>query len=357
MKLLVAIVIAIIFQSITFTLYIEKNILQDSLVVSQRQPTSLCQNGTIHDSDKSQQTKLHTSRDAVLILASIPIDKRRIVSLWSGLECFVGSASHVVVSSAYWAKPIVDRVLVDVRNRIPHFSSREVTIEARFFDNERYDVGLWCDALQGFNTNDKYEDVILLNDSIFALRKFDGILDALRSNNYSMASLVHNTDEEGRLWLESVFRGFNGDGLSVFMNHSCVPQTHESFCKTLHRKSPNKRKTVQRLRKRCITEYHEVAMARQFSQPEKQTVGVYNGTVPEHLKSKNTSTFPTWVLHAPYWKEILIKEQNFPAAKVNQDSMIATLNDPLIGKCTMHMDQSLLRHIDFTLVERSIKYK
>lgn len=81
--------------------------------------------------------------DAVLVIAAVPIDERHIVSLWTALECFVvGSANHVVISSPYWARPIMNPLLQEVRKSIPHFASGDVQIEARFFENERYDVGL-----------------------------------------------------------------------------------------------------------------------------------------------------------------------------------------------------------------------
>ena len=78
-----------------------------------------------------------------------------------------------------------DRVVIEARHKIPKFDSRSgnTTIEARYFDNERYDVGLWCDGLQGFYNSGKYDYYVLLNDSVFALRDFDGILRPLKHNS------------------------------------------------------------------------------------------------------------------------------------------------------------------------------
>mmetsp|Transcript_12762 Transcript_12762/g.25556 ORF Transcript_12762/g.25556 Transcript_12762/m.25556 type:complete len:392 (-) Transcript_12762:155-1330(-) len=348
--------ITAIFQSVIFVACIHKRYVEEQRLLGD-DSLPKPQNSILHQKTavgRSYQGK-GKYNDAVLIIASVPIDEKHVVALWTELECFVGSTSRVVISTAYWAKPMMDRLLVDVRRNIPRFASGQVTIEAHFYDNERYDVGLWCDALQGLK--DKYENFALLNDSIFALREFDGILDTLRSKNVSMTSLNHNVDKENRTWHESVFRGFNGDGLSVFMNHSCVPRTHESFCKNLTRKSPRKAKTVQRKRKRCITKYHEVAMSWEFPRPEQQVIGLYNGTVPEHMRSEETSIFPTWVLNIPYWREDLLEEQDFPAAKVNQERMIATTNDPLLDKCTRFLDRSLIDEIDFSKRELSLKYQ
>ena len=348
--------ITAIFQSMIFVVYIFKKCEEQQRLLGDASLPSF-ENSILHPNTavgKSYQEK-GKYNDAVLIIASVPVEEKHVVALWTELECFVGSTSHVVISSPYWAKPIMDHLLVYVRKNIPRFASGQVTIEAHFYDNERYDAGLWCDALQGLK--DKYENFALLNDSVFALREFDGILDTLRSKNVSMTSLNHNVDKENRTWHESVFRGFNGDGLSVFMSHSCVPQTHESFCKTLRRKNPKKAKTVQRQRKRCITTYHEVAMSWQFPHPEQQVIGLYNGTVPYHMRSEETSIFPTWVLNIPYWREVLLEKQDFPVAKVNQETMIATTNDPLLDKCTRFLDRSLIDEIDFSRGERSLKYQ
>jgi len=345
--------IAIVFQSVIFVSFVHKNLVEKSL--PEHGSSLRFQNSeSQHDfaTEVSHQTTRENNHD-VLVIASVPIEERHVVALWTELECFVGSASHVVITTTYWARPIIDQLLVRVRNDIPRFSSGEVTIEVFFYDNERYDVGLWCDALQGLR--DRYQNFVLLNDSVFALREFDGVLHTLRSNNLSMTSLTFNVDKENRTWLESVFRAFNGHSLSVFMNHSCVPQTHESFCKNVHRKSKRKQKTVQRLRKRCITDYHEVAMAWEFTRPE-QVAGLFNGTVPEDMKSKGTSDFPTWVVNAKYWREVLIKENDFPAAKVNQQAMIASIDDPLLDKCTRFLDRSFIDEIDLSRGERSIKY-
>ncbi|VEU41204.1 unnamed protein product [Pseudo-nitzschia multistriata] len=355
MNIIFLIAIAIIFQTVIFTSLVHRDLVEKSLPEagssSPFQDPTLVQNA---ESEISSPSKIRNN-GAVLVIASVPLEEKQVVALWTELECFTGSASHVVISTAYWAKPTMDLLLARVRKKIPRFASGQVTIEAHFYDNERYDVGLWCDALQGLKEG--YDNFALLNDSIFALREFNGVLDTLQSNkSLSMTSLTYNVDKENRTWLESVFRGFDGEGLSVFMNHSCVPQTHQSFCKNLHRKNKAKQKTVQRLRKRCITTYHEVSMAWQFPRPQEQVLGLYNGTVPEDMKSDETSRFPTWVVHAPYWKEILVGKNDFPAAKVNQESMIATTEDPRLKKCTRFLNRSLMDEIDFSVGKRSITY-
>jgi len=292
-------------------------------------------------SERERETERERERkEAIMVIAALPFDKRHVVSLWSELECFVGSASHVVISSAYWAMPIIESILLEARKNIPKFAN--IKIEARYFDNQRYDVGLWCDALQGLYSYNKYGYFMILNDSIFALREFDGILDALRSpNNFSFVSLNGNeNDKRAPFWLESVFRGFDELGLSIFLKNSCVPQDDESFCRN---KIPVKRK-------RCIVEHHEIDLVGQFPDDANAT-GLYNGKVPDHMSK---GRFPTWTGNVPYWREVLVKKQQFPAAKVKEFQMIASIEDPIISNCTRYLNRTFVDVIAFTYNSASL---
>ena len=441
-KFLTLIIVVIIFQSVTFITYVHKKIIhlnnennnsnnallrprRRQLAVIPEQKTgsgSSISMSTITsnriNNNNNNNNKDTTKNDAVMIIAAIPLSERHIVALWSELECFVTTTedsnsvtttgdgkttnvNHVIISSTYWAKPIIEHVLKEVRLRIPLFISKQVTIEAQYYVNNRYDVGLFCDALQGLVR--KYDDFVLLNDSIFALRKFNGILEELHNHNHNhnqtkndntttststvtsasaststtaikMTSLNYAQHDKitDRNWLESVFRGFSGtnsdngnrdstssSGISIFMNYSCVPDDHYSFGLQIRRKSKKKAQFVQSLRKRSITDYHEVNMAFQYL-PE-EVSGLYPGKVPLDMinKTDERTKFPTWVLHEPYWRKVLIGEYNFPAAKVNMNDMIPTLydNNPLLGQCTQYLDrEKLLDGIDFSLGIRSINY-
>ena len=374
---------------------------RNAFEATQQQQQQALQGIPIHNKNSNN----NKNNNAVMVLATVPLDERHLVSLWTELECFTGSVSHVVLSSAYWAKPILETVVREAQTQIPHFRSSRVAIEARYFDNERYDVGLWCDGLQGFTQQTQgqvqgqaqgmmqsgFDKFLLLNDSVFALRTFNGILQDLESSNpnstnntsvvVAMNSLNYIQDDQGDYWYESVFRGFNHYGITVFMNHSCVPQTHKSFCRIL-----DPRRKVAEYRKRCIVKYHEVALAQKFKgssssspqphqdgslvQPPPQTIriakGLYDGKVPDkklydetagqqqqqqHNNKRNQ--WLTWVQNPEYWSETLVKEQNFPAAKVNQLGMIGSnlTTDPLLATCTRYLPQNLLESIDFGVAE------
>jgi hypothetical protein len=298
-----------------------------------------------HDMQVGQPEDLiaKNTRSSALVLASVPWDERHLVAAWSQLECLSQHVNLVVIAAPRWGRPIVHRLIDQVKREIPHFAGqRHVSIAATFSVNDRYDVGLWCDALEEEGLQEQFDDVILLNDSIFAIREFNGVLETLQRNNLSMTSLNHAHNEDGT-WLESVYRAFSRTGLRQFMNHSCVPKDHPSFC----RNAKNGRK-----KKRCITTHHEVGMARQF--PSKQVAGLFQSEVPEYMRKRND--FPTWVLHVPYWRQVLVKQMNFPAAKVNVEEMIPSTGDPMLQNCTQFLDGSWLQGFDFSVARRTINY-
>eukprot|EP00529_Nitzschia_sp_RCC80_P036636 CAMPEP_0113439586 /NCGR_PEP_ID=MMETSP0014_2-20120614/115_1 /TAXON_ID=2857 /ORGANISM="Nitzschia sp." /LENGTH=195 /DNA_ID=CAMNT_0000330347 /DNA_START=218 /DNA_END=806 /DNA_ORIENTATION=+ /assembly_acc=CAM_ASM_000159 len=158
------------------------------------------------------------------------------------------------------------------------------------------------------------------------------------------------------VWLESVFRGFTKDGLQTFLQHSCVPSTHESFCN-------GKR---ERARKRCIVVHHEVGLVKQFIRHNvsNKVLGLFPGRVPGHVieeqrirKRNNNFIFPTWVNNAWFWKEELVDNLDFPAAKVNRNDMVLTTNSTLLDKCTNYLDRSWLEQLEYVDgITRTIKY-
>ena len=90
---------------------------------------------------------------------------------------------------------------------IPHLKDTEILI--KYHVNDRYDVGLWCDSLKDTDgaVLNRYDDFVLINDSIWALEKhFNGVLDTLCENNLTITSLNYVGTPEV-YWLESVFRG------------------------------------------------------------------------------------------------------------------------------------------------------
>lgn len=291
-----------------------------------------------------------------LIISAAPRSKKHIVSLWSSLECFTGDADHVVISAPTWSQPIIEQILAEASTKIPRFASDQVSLEGMVSVNDRYDVGLWCDALTQIGigssgnvdkntvSTSSFDAIGLLNDSVFALREFTGIFSELKDRNVSMTSLNYSLIHPKGIgpeyyWLESVWRGFDQEGIRTFVDHSCRDPDDPLFCSG-------------RLwgRKGCIVENFERAMSRQF--PREKTSGIFKSDVPKEMLTWKDS-FPSWVRHPPYWEQ-LVREEAFPVSKLNWKGMIDSIDDVRLKTCTQHLDRSWLDGFDFSIVKASV---
>jgi hypothetical protein len=346
-----------------------------------------------NDNDNNEQQQSSNARNAVMVLASVPLDKRHVTALWSELDCFTRhkNLKKVLISAPIWSKSIILRIVDEVKLKIPQFmvnntnnNTTFIEIEANFFRNDHYDVGLWCDGLQSLginsiknnnnnnNNNNNYDDVILLNDSLFALRPFTSILDALRDNNDSnnnnnnnsakqqnnihMTSLSYSLTDPDGIWLESVFRGFDSYGIQKYMNHSCQRSQSQSQDNNNNNNDPATFSCFnipdQLEKKRCIVKNYEIHIARLFANNtntntnnktntnvinNEHVKGLYLSDVPKDMWKLNM-TYMTWTRHVEYWKDILVNKYNFPAAKVSKRNMIRTIKDPLIQQCTSKLN-------------------
>lgn len=271
------------------------------------------------------------TKKRVLVIASVPIDKRHVVALWSQLECFTADVDVVVLTAPKWSKKIIAKIVAMAKKNIPRFANGEVKLEVKRFLHNRYDVGLWCDALHSINVDD-FDEFGIINDSVFAIREHGGVFDALSSKNASLTSLSYSNTAKWfkgfgpeHYWVESVYRGFNKDGIVTFQDHSCVPEDHPFFCPT------------EDDRKACIINNFEHDLAAQY--PCNKVYGLYPSDSPaEHLVKNG---FPTWVKNADYWRE-LVERAGFPIAKVKEDEMIKDLTNAQLDQCTQHFNFSLV---------------
>lgn len=272
----------------------------------------------------------------VLFIASVPYDKRHVAALWSQLECFTAGINKVIISAPEGSEAVVELILAAARKRLL------LDITAHYYKNDRYDVGLWCDALikEGYlldgNANSPvprtpFENTILSNDSVFAIRHFNGILEELQDTHKHFVGLSYSNT--GGFWLESVVRGFSRKGIFTFMHHSCLPADHPSF-------GQNLKSRVRR--KRRIVEHHEIKLASQYLPNE--TIGLYSSDEPQNWATRQNKT---WVQNENLWR-FLKDEQRFPVAKVNQPYAVKLLKDPLILTCTSKMDKDFLESLNFS---------
>lgn len=155
----------------------------------------------------------------ILVIATVPKDETHAVALWSELECVTGSGIDLVVLSAPdWSRDLVEAIADRVRKQMLHVPR----LLTRYYKNDRYDAGLWCDALQDIPDVSDLSSILLLNDSVFFMRSFTRIQDRLAENTtLDMVSLSYsNTGSDllgGRPWFER----------SVIV---CSAPVHSAFC-------------------------------------------------------------------------------------------------------------------------------
>lgn len=256
------------------------------------------QNSDINDMVIAAKDKGYDSnikQGTVAIIASVPDNKDRLLALWSQLECFYANDKYneIIVSAPAWAKEenIIEPFIRNAVSRIPHLNSTSVILQYHF--NDRYDVGLWCDALDSRTVNDqpvkeKYNEFVLSNDSIMAVEEhFTGILDELRQRNLTMSSL--NFSFLDGYWLESTMRGFSKKGINTYTDQACVPVAHERWCPGLNITN----KTEADLKKRCIVDNFEIGIASLF--PRHEIWGLFPSDVPvDMIKDEFLLDGKTW---------------------------------------------------------------
>lgn len=279
------------------------------------------------------------NKKRLLIIAAVPRDETHLLTLWSELECFAESVDHVLISAPMWGQVYIEHIILLAKKYIPHFINGKVTMEGKYFVNNRYDVGLWCDAYESLDSYGTYDEYGLINDSVYALRKFSAVFDNLEHKNVSLSSLSHSYSAKWNIdfgpqyyWVESVYRAFDRNGIQIFNDHSCVPEDNPKFC-------PEEENN-----KACIINNFEHDLANEYACDK--VAGVYpadsvGALVPEDMR------VATWIKNIGYWR-MLVDHMGFPVAKANEREQVAiqsTLeekilswqNNPLLKTCTSHI--------------------
>jgi hypothetical protein len=138
----------------------------------------------------------------VMIVAAYPYDLTHAVALWTTLECLYQGVDKVYLAAPDVAQDVVDQFVDKARASLV-----SIDIEVHYFRNDRYDIGLWCDLMSTTlglpESRHKYSTVQLINDSIFLLRPYSGIRDALVSNEtVTVTSLNEAETPSGQYWIE-----------------------------------------------------------------------------------------------------------------------------------------------------------
>lgn len=288
-----------------------------------------------HDNDPFQN-----GGASLLIVATVPQSKLHLQALWTMLECMSVGYDHVVVSAPTAARAVVQ----ELRRLVEHLNIHP-NLHVMVTHNNRYDVGLWCDALDMVRSKSPlnyYKHVTLVNDSVMMLRHTRVLLDRLESDSrYDLVGMSYS-HTGGSFWIESYVRAFSARGIDAYYRHSCrLPPSHESFST-----------------KRNVVDYHEIGLIQQYFTKEEDkyysshhhnnnnndkqllqqqqeddkddknkkkllAVGLYPGDLPEGWVGRGDAN-RTWVtkINLPYWKRGLLKGHFFPLAKVKMPQMI-----------------------------------
>ncbi len=212
----------------------------------------------------SSSTIAQNDKKAVLIIAAVPYQSVRSLSLWSQLQCYTGNIEKVIIAAADYTEAALDPFVAEAVRTIPHLKNGETKVEVKYYKNDRYDIGLWCDALNDGNILHEFDEFLLINDSIMAIRESSELIDVIRSKNLTMGSLTYSL-LGGSFWLEANYRGFNRKGVKKLMENICIPNPCE-VKKMINRKH------------RCMVDTFEIPIAGLFDR--KETWGLYHGDAP-----------------------------------------------------------------------------
>lgn len=284
-----------------------------------------------HNTDLQEQIyfglRNANSKKSIMIIATKPYSKLKLFSIWSQLECFAEKVDKIIISNAKNEfEDELSAFLEEVKRDMPQIGSK---IEVQNHLNDRYDAGLWCDALtiEGNATHKRssvirplllseYDQFFLINDSIIAVEPFNEVLDALERKNADLVSLNYwmykNYEKEGVVngtyWVESPVRAFSKKGMQVYSNHVCNLDTIRWRADCPHLKNLRNHRN-----KRCIVEKTEIDVAKYF--PQDKVFGLYSG---------DDGTDQHWANNFTYWNK-LRDEQSFPAMKNSNTKMLARI--------------------------------
>jgi hypothetical protein len=269
---------------------------------------------------------INESRKALMIIAVYPSISIKYDVIWTQLECFAASFDQIIISAPTQFKENITQFVQEVNNLMPVVGKR---IEAQFYTNDRYDAGLWCDALKaegylpqkekgGNNTTEgssqQYNRFVLINDSMLAVKKSNTFLEALELHNASLISLNYWGDKEqhrnsSKYWLESPLRAFSLEGVKIYVDKICsLPQIQwRRHCPHLSNTMIQDRK---KRNKRCIVEKTEIDVVDHY--PLDKVHGLYPGF---------DGKFKSWSNNFTFWS-MLYDNMSFPVVKVNSGPLI-----------------------------------
>lgn len=308
-----------------------------------------------------------------MIIATYPSNDIKIAAIWSQLECFAGDFDKIIISAPQAFESIVTRLLEEVTARMPDVARR---LEAQYYVNDRYDAGLWCDALiQGRNLlplpssaqntlhlggrspvfvggASRYDRFLLINDSMMAVEPTNLFLESLAATNASLISLnywgdkhsVHqNATDLEKYWLESPLRAFSLEGAQIYAENICPLQRIEWRKDCKHMWTSMFGSGNEYRKKRCIVEKTEMNVVDHYRLDKVH--GLFPGFDGEsHWNDQmGLEERGQWGKNYTYWMSL--RDRSFPVLKNSDESVFETAKLERrqdLKRCTSKMAKWLL---------------
>ena len=281
-------------------------------------------------------------KEALMVIAVYPNSPIKYDVIWSQLECFAGAFDQIIISAPIEFRDNVTQFVREVNNTMPELDSR---IDAEFYVNDRYDAGLWCDALLKGNAlkkiaaennqegtyvggHSKYNRFLLINDSIMAVKKSNEFLEALTEKNASLISLSYWGNKEKQqerasgnstnyvdpYWLESPLRAFSLEGIQIYADKVCSlgKINAQRDCPHLYadKRLNKKHGSGARKNKQCIVEKTEINVVDHY------TFDKVHGLFPG-----DDGLYNSWSNNFTFWANMR-DEMSFPVLKVNSGHLV-----------------------------------
>jgi hypothetical protein len=324
------------------------------------------------DKDKGVPVIKENGSKSFMVIATYPDKIGSTSAMWTQLECFASKLDRIIIAGPNTDQHMetINKFVEEVKMKMPDIGNK---LEAQFFVNDRYDTGLWCDALmlsedvlqKGHNAREsellyhnlpktnyekfrtpsdhpkylggksEYDSFLLINDTIMAVESTNVFMEELKAKHLNLLSLNYWEDT---FWLESPARAFNLEGMQIFADNIC--QIGElkrgkwgEFCPHLYKTDQKGARD-----KRCITELNEIDVVELY--PREKVHGLFPGSAPKDMRTKGRHGYhpSIWNANFRYFSDVLRDQMSFPAMKVIQEEWVAAERPQDLKTCTTKLE-------------------
>ena len=124
------------------------------------------------------QLNVTTTTTTTMIIATYPSTEVRLNAIYSHLKCLSEGVDRIIVSAPDWSHDVMSNFSMHIQSRLSHEIYKKITFQ--FYINDRYDAGLWCDALDDEMKERNTTTSSTIDDD-----------EARRQNNYLLILALH----------------------------------------------------------------------------------------------------------------------------------------------------------------------